>query len=150
MGFSFCLLKKTTVAPPVRQDCAECSLAAAVQFSLQCGVPRYAVRACLGRPACGGIPGARPLGMRSSLSVLSSCRHHMPGETPGRLQQAATFQTMPRHTSGFLLRGWSHAASLTIKGGEAKTRPPETLKCSQSKACKPMKLKLCHTIYLMR
>ena len=37
-----------------------------------------------------------------------------------------------------------------MKGKEPLTRPPETLKYSQSKTCKPRKLKLCQNVYLMR
>ena len=37
-----------------------------------------------------------------------------------------------------------------IKGGDTKTRPSETLKCSKSKTCKAMKLKLHQPVYLIR
>ena len=34
--------------------------------------------------------------------------------------------------------------------GEAKSRPPATLKCSKSKVCRPRKLKFYHNFYLIR
>ena len=37
-----------------------------------------------------------------------------------------------------------------LKGGDAKMRPPETLKCSKSKTCKARKLKLHQPVYLIR
>ena len=38
----------------------------------------------------------------------------------------------------------------TKKGGDKKTRPPETLKCSKSETCKARKLKLPQPVYLIR
>ena len=38
----------------------------------------------------------------------------------------------------------------TLKGEDAKTRPPETLKCSKSKTCIARKLKLHQPVYLIR
>ena len=43
-----------------------------------------------------------------------------------------------------------NAVSQNIKGEEAKTRPPETLKCSKSKPCIARKLKLHQHVYLIR
>ena len=37
-----------------------------------------------------------------------------------------------------------------VKGGDKKTRPPETLKFSKSETCKARKLKLHQPVYLIK
>ena len=39
--------------------------------------------------------------------------------------------------------------SFDLKGGEARTRQTETLKCSQSRTFRPRKLKHCHNVDLL-
>ena len=44
----------------------------------------------------------------------------------------------------------SYTLWLSIKGGDAKTRAPETFKCSKSKTSKARKLKVHQPVYLIR
>ena len=50
------------------------------------------------------------------------------------------------------IQSWPSPVSVyvSVKGGDEKTRTPETLNCSESKTCKARKLKLHQSVYLIR